>query len=59
MKSGWVLRVEIVTEKTPYTKDLLVELERLFKDSEIISNWRISELPLEVITLFNKKETTP
>jgi hypothetical protein len=53
-KVGWVFRVEIVSHTTPYTKEIIRELERLFKTSSTLQEWKIDELPGD-IALFKIK----
>jgi len=54
-KAGWIFRIEIVTKKPEtLTKDMIAHLKKLFKDSELISEFQIDEL-FENIKLFEKK----
>jgi len=53
-KTGWVFRVEIVTKTTPWTKDVVQEIERLLKSSSVISQFEIEEMPGD-ISLFKMK----
>ena len=43
MKSHWVFTIRIESSKTPYTVDILQELERLLESSEIIEDAKIRE----------------
>ena len=55
-KAGWVFRIEIVTKKPELpTKQMIKELETLFKQSELISEFLVEEL-FEDIKLFKKQE---
>ena len=58
-RSGWVFRIEIVSSKTPWTREIIKELERLFKSSELIDEYMVSSELFEEISLFHlmgKKE---
>lgn len=54
MPTGWVFRIEIVSQKTPYTKEIMAELQRLFASSQVITESRIEELN-EAVTLFKRR----
>ena len=56
MPTGWVFRVEIVSQKTPYTTTIKEELDELLSESDYVSQYLIEEL-YEPIKLFEKKET--
>lgn len=54
MKSGWVFRIEVVSEQTLYTKDMVKELNQRLLDSKNISQVLVEEL-YEEIKLFKKQ----
>lgn len=59
MPTGWVFRLEIVSEKTPYTKEVTNELHALLESSQVIDRFLIEEMPSEIVKLFKKKEMAP
>lgn len=52
---GWVFRIEVVSNKTPWTKDAEKELQRLLYSSELFGNWKVDEL-FEPVTILNSKK---
>lgn len=57
MPTGWVFRLEILSKKTPDTREIIEEISQRFLESELIDGYLIEELH-EDIKLFNslKKE---
>jgi len=55
--TGWVFRLEIVSENTPLTREIMDEISERFLESELISKYLIEELH-EDLKLFKEKEAT-
>jgi len=53
---GWVFRIEIVSDKTPWTKDIQAKLQELFRSQDLFGNWKVTELFEDVSILEGEKK---
>jgi len=46
--STWVFRVEVASDKTPWTREIKKELEELLYQAKLFGNFYIEESPSEI-----------
>lgn len=56
MPTGWVFRVEVISNKTVYTEEIIEELDELFSEESLIIDKHLIEELHEDVKLFKKKE---